>query len=486
MTAQTAIKTPQENPKRTIAILHRIKRTASGEARPTLLRITPDQGGGSGVDLKLETEQNELDFILGRYPVRMRKAGAADTIPDHPEHQLTFSEYDPEKHGIVPDHHKVVRGKKTFILTEVPDVLEGLKESDKVLMPLGGSGDYLAFAASVQAEKVGAVVLRIPPRQIKEERDRLQSVGPLDNFDNLEILPRLHRNNPDYFYPVTIRERDMIQARELFRAREHTQRDRKSCAMRVRQLAIGEIFVKADGLFPQGSIEKQFDEIQGDDGILKLIAKREKELEADLGKVLPRIPVYEKVFGPIEGVGPVIAAGIICAVGDIRLFVRSGGNLRHRAGKLKKFCGVAPENGKLPRKTTGKSLGFNPQVRQALFKFGDQMNKRPGSEWGMRLAENKAHYVKKFPFETLVVKPSEEYAGEYLIDGEVCRKLGTRYEIKVMGEWHRVAGKRKHFKGHLHKMAIWKTLTEFVEHLYDEWTRLEGIIPGQGEAQAAA
>lgn len=463
-----------------IAIIHRIKQSAAGEARPTLVRIAPLEGPIQ--DIKLEDEQAELDFILGRHPLRFREATATDWFKDFPEHQIKVVEYDGEKHTLVPDHHrKQIGNKKTFILSEVPDVFVGLQKDDTVLMPLGGSGDYLAYAMSVQAEKVGAQVLRIQPRHIKGERDALSIVPEGKALTDLEIISGLYERSPELFYPVTVRERDMIQARELFRAREHTQRDRKSCAMRVLQLAIGEIFVSTDGLFPQGSIEKQFDERQASDDILRLIERREKRLENELGTVLARIPVFEKVFGPIEGVGPVIAAGIICAVGDIRLFARSGGNLGYRSGKLKKFCGVAPEAGKLPRKTSGKTLGFNPQVRQALYKFGDQMVKRPGSEWSKRLAANKAHYTKKFPFETLVVKDGE-FAGEHLINGVVCRKKGTTgYEIKVGDGWNRVVGKRKHFKGHLHKMAIWKTLTEFVEHLYDEWSRLEGIIPSAGE-----
>lgn len=469
--------------KRTIAIIHRIKQSAAGEARPTLVRIAPQDGPVQ--EVKLETEENELDFLLGRHPLRYREATSEDKLTDFPEHHLKMEEYKEDQHTLVPIHHIKKIGKKDFVLREVPDVTVGLQAEDTVIMPLGGSGDYLAFAMSVQAEKIGAKVFRIQPRHIKEDRDALSIVPEGKALTDLEIISGLYERAPELFYPVTVRERDMIQARELFRAREHTQRDRKSCAMRVRQLSIGETFVRADGLFPQGSIEKQFDERQANDDILNLIEKRETRLEKELGTVLAKIPVFEKVFGPIEGVGPVIAAGIICAVGNIRLFVRSGGNLGYRSGKLKKFCGVAPEAGKLPRKTSGKSLGFNPQVRQALFKFGDQMVKRPGSVWGIRLAQNKEHYARKFPFETLNVKDGE-HVGAYLIDGEICRKVGTRYEIKVGDEWKKVTGKREHFKGHLHKMAIWKTLTEFVEHLYDEWTRLEGIIPGEGGGEAAA
>ncbi len=447
---------------------------------------------GTVQDIKLEDEQGELDFIMNRFPLRMRKAVATDKFTDFPEHLVKMREFDLEEDSLdlIPDHHVIEVGKtkKTkFILDKVPAEMTGLEEGDTVLMPLGGSGDYLAFAMSVRAEQIGAKVLRIPPRRIKEERGRLVNVTVVGVSDDHDIIKALYDGEPGSFYPVTARQRDMIEARETFRAREHMQQERKSCAMRVRQRGIGETFVRADGLFPQGSIEKRFDELLADDDLLDLITRKEKRLETELAKFLERIPVYNKVFGSIEGVGPVIAAGIICTVGDIRLFVRSGGNLRYRAGKLKKYCGACPgPDGKLLRKTAGKTLPYTPGPRQAIYKFAQQMIKRPGSDWGVRLVANKAYYAAKHPIETLVIKLPAGSTKEYLIDGVTCRKAGTGHELWDGAEWHKVVGKRKHFKGHLHKMAIWKTLTEFVEHLYDEWTRLEGIIPGQGGGEAAA
>jgi hypothetical protein len=64
----------------------------------------------------------------------------------------------------------------------------------------------------------------------------------------------------------------------------------------------------------------------------------------------------------------------------------------------------------------------------------------------------------------------------------------------------KVSGKQKYFNGHLHKMAIWRTLGQFAEWLYWKWRTLEGYparlpkvyppeddveIKKQREAQAA-
>src|SRR4051812_40116536 len=51
---------------RIIGIRHRRKKTAEGEARPTTVAIVND---GKQKCYDLETETDELDFLLGRFPI---------------------------------------------------------------------------------------------------------------------------------------------------------------------------------------------------------------------------------------------------------------------------------------------------------------------------------------------------------------------------------------------------------------------------------
>ena len=37
-----------------------------------------------------------------------------------------------------------------------------------------------------------------------------------------------------------------------------------------------------------------------------------------------------------------------------------------------------------------------------------------------------------------------------------------------------VGGKKRYTDGHIHKMALWRTITKFAEWLYNEWWKLEG------------
>jgi hypothetical protein len=55
---------------RVIGIRHRVKKTAEGEARPTQVVILEN---GEPKTLELETETDELDFVLGRFPTSFRK-----------------------------------------------------------------------------------------------------------------------------------------------------------------------------------------------------------------------------------------------------------------------------------------------------------------------------------------------------------------------------------------------------------------------------
>ncbi len=75
--------------------------------------------------------------------------------------------------------------------------------------------------------------------------------------------------------------------------------------------------------------------------------------------------------------------------------------------------------------------------RQALVQFADQMNYRPSSPWGKRLAAYKKAIRARHP--------------------EVVQENG----------------KRRYTDGHILRMARWRTLTRFVEWMAREWMRID-------------
>ncbi|MCH7883204.1 hypothetical protein IIA95_02210, partial [Patescibacteria group bacterium] len=288
---------------RHIGIRHRVKQTVKGEAHPTQVAIR--KGEKAIRLLNLKTDEDELDFVVGRFPTRWRVAD-----PDE-----DFS-------GIFPRHvrRRKKRGSEEFeIVIPRENSYEGFQKGDIVTMALGGSGDKLAYASSRQAEKIGAEVLRIPPFVLMERRETYGCKKD-DPEEDARILAELVHKNPGLFYSVTIRDRRLILVRETYRARVRAMKARITCQQRLRQRLIGKIFCSEDGLYPEGAIEDLFKAEKANDEELRLHVKKEKALIKELKKALENLDIYTKLFKPIEGCGPVLAAPLISEICDIRRF----------------------------------------------------------------------------------------------------------------------------------------------------------------------
>lgn len=324
-----------------------------------------------------------------------------------------------------PSHHRKEKKKRDSDerIIQIPANYDGLQENDTIVMVLGGSGDRLAYAFSRRGEEIGAKVLRIPPSVLKEKR------GEQSKEDDAKTFAVLAYSSPEFFYQVAPRDRDLIKVSESLRARRDAQKDRIACEQRLRQRFIGRIFLSDSGYYPEGSIEDEYDKMKATDIILRNLVGEEKEREKELRKAVNELNVWHAIFSPIKGCGEVIAAGIIAPIGNIMRFKSDAA--------LKKFAGVhVLEDGRFARKRTGSTANWNPQLHQALYLLGDQFNRHPDSAWGQKLREYKVKFREKHP--------------------EVVEN-----------------GKKKYSNGHIHKMAIWRTLTKFVEWLHKEWTRIE-------------
>jgi|APSaa5957512622_1039677.scaffolds.fasta_scaffold50010_1 transposase len=360
---------------RLIGIRHRIKQTADQKAHPTQMFTISREGTQT---FNLSNEASELDWVLGKLAVKKSK----------------------KKHGLQP--------------------------GDQVAMVLGGSGDNLAYSLSRRAEEIGAEVFRIPPAVLKQHRN-----GG-DKNDDAALLADLLKTNPQEFYKIQPRDRDLIWLRVTLQARIDAMKARIACEQRLRQRVVGQTFCSPEGKFPEGGIEKAFADLKANDVILQALIKEETARDRELLKALQILPVYQQILKPIEGCGPAIASRIIAAVQDVRRFPT--------AAKLKAFCGVhLLTDGRFPRRRHGELANWQPEARQALYLLGEQFNKwRPNSAWGKKFREYKIHFRTVHP------------------------------EIETNDN-----NKKKYTDGHIHKMATWRTLTKFVEFLYKEWWRLE-------------
>ncbi len=392
---------------RTIGIRHRVKKTQDGEAHPTQLCIIGESGVTKTYDL--DTEDHELDFLLGRFPISWK----------------ILPEGEKPSENVLP-HHQLVWGKSF----KVPSVYDGLISGDRVAMTLGGSGDYFAFALSLHGEKIGAEVLRIPPAVLKDRR------GEADKSGDASLLANLLQNEPGIFLSTTPKDRDLIRLQRAYRDLETIRKDRVACEQRIHSRAIGQIFC-AEDLYSAGTLEVEIKKLQASDATLALLKKEETRVAKLVEVTLESFPVWTEVLSQVDGCGVKIAARIIAGIGDVRRF-------RNKA-KFKAFSGVhlvqvgeSKEFG-LARRRAGVQANWSDLVRQGFYLLVDQFVKNEDSEWGQRFRAIKVEFLRRHP------EPMD-----------VPGKKGKSYS-----------------KGHIHRMAIWRTATKFAEWLYREWSRLE-------------
>jgi len=423
---------------RFIGIRHRIKQTAEGEAHPTQVVIID---GGQMQQLELPDDTAELDFVRGEYPIEWRNVESGEDIGRYRPH-----------------HVKLGRGDKP---DKVPAKMVGLQAGDMVAMMLGGSGDRFAAALSRRGDDIGAQVYRIPPAVFKFQR------GELGKDEDAQVMAILLMGQPELFHYTGPRERDVIRVKTLLMARQDAMKARIACEQRLHQRVIGQCFLTEDGFYAEGTVEDAYQAAKANSAILKSLMTEEAQATRELQKVVRSLDVWTKIFEPITGVGEVLAAGLISAIGDVRRFKvepdytgatsederqyrRMQARNKSRA-KLKAFCGVhVMDDGRFPRRRAGQVANWNPDARQALYQIVEQFNRRPDSEWGIRLREIKARLQETHP------------------------------EPEVTPD-----GKKRWTPAHIHRTALWRTATRFVERLYSEWYRLEVEARAETDDEAA-
>jgi transposase len=423
---------------RVIGLYHRLKKTMEDEARPTLVFIKAD---GNEREFALTTETDELDFCLGRYPTAWKSPEQDEDLSAVLSHHRKWRKTKTDEDFLsLPADWLQQDNEQTLVLDKVPSSYDGLQTGDVVAMLLGGSGDYLAYAMSRRGEEIGATIIRIPGYKLKEYRG-----GADADEKDPQRLVELYSAQPKLFHQVTTRDRDFMMLGIFLRLRQEALEARITATHRYRQSFIGQVFCKPNGLYPEGSLEAEFLKSKSGATVLKALETEERRRSAELEQHIETLPVYQNLFAPTEGLGPTIAAALLVAIGDIRRF--------HSVAALKQLCGVGMTlDGKFQRRRRGQVSNFSPDARQALYQFGDQMNRRPDSVWGRKLRHYKMHFR--------VVHPEPV--------------VGT-------------SGKKMYTNAHIHRMATWRTLTKFVEWLYREWNKLEQAqtqMPGNDQQAA--
>lgn len=449
-TSCSAVKVDVKPSGRIIGIAHRVKKKKDGEASPTIISILDMNNGGSVQTFKLETEQEELDFMNGICPVKWRPVDIGEDISATPDYQVIWRSAKDEDVLVESRHksqcrHETKKGKKgapdTVTLVEVAEEIPcefiGVERGDTIAMCLGGSGDYFAFALTRKMGEIGGMVIRVPAHKLKDYRK-----GG-DKKDDSTLIAHMAVDKFDDFYLSQVRDAKIIRLRNAFRDRTDCMKARIACEQRLRQRHIGLIFCSEEGKFPEGDIKKSFEERAANDDVLKNLLLEEARAEKEMERCVEDTEVWQKVFADIKGIGPCIAAKLICSVIDVRRFDKPSKFVKflgaHVRLKDEKTGEALKKELQFPRRRAGMLSNWSPDGRQALWQITDQFNRQGESTyWGKYLLEQKRKFREKHPVEELTE-----------------------------------GGKKRYTKGHIHKMALWRTATRFATRLYKDWSKLE-------------
>ena len=277
------------------------------------------------------------------------------------------------------------------------------------------------------------------------------------DVSELTILASAWQDKSAPFYHCDAADRERITVATTYQVFKEAQLARMGQVARLRQSVIGKIFMGPEGLYEEGVPKLRLLLTKFMDGLYQIFEKKKSKHVAVLEALIAAEATAKreleqavessrnwKLFAPVPGVGPSIAGALIASIGDVRKF--------QTEAKLWAFCGLhtlktdgtkflpgeKPVGGIMARRRSGQLSNWQPKARQALYLLADQFNRRPDSYWGQKLRANKAAYRLKYP---------EAVKNE--------------------------AGKLRYNDGHIHKMALWKTLRQFTRWLYREWTRLE-------------
>lgn len=414
---------------------HRCKAYGEKKASPTQVGVF-DQSGKFIRKYDLPTADSELDWVKGKVPVAYRPAEEGDDLTNFATHHIkweTLGNKETPVH-LIREFEEEIKGKKVVVTkyaAAVPSEYDGLQPGDTVIMIMGGLGKYMASAVCkrVKFEQLDAHVYRINPKTVHDVREQ-NNLTKKEKDHDIFLLAKLFIERRDQFFEFKPADLASIYVREMYNLRKESMEDRMKCEQRIHARAEGKVFCSPEGYFPDGLLANAIKEQKANNTIRQKFLEDEESFYKELGKVVKLHPV-SKLFAEIPGCGPRVTAALIAFIGDINRFPTEQQFLT--------FCGVVSRDGRLPVKTRGQKMNWNPEVRQALFMYHDQVNRHAEWEWGKKFLEIKAEYRQKYP------EPVPNTKGN-----------GRGY-------------KENYTDGHIHKMARWKFLNRFCAWLYKEW-----------------
>lgn len=192
-----------------------------------------------------------------------------------------------------------------------------------------------------------------------------------------------------------------------------------------------------------------------------------KKLEEHIKKVITKLvkvePIYDTWLQHVEGLGPVLSAGLITRIGNVHRF--------ESVSAIWAYAGMHVVDGKAPRRRKGHKANWDGELRELVaFKIPAQFVKRTHT-FGRKLYD---HYVAFY---------------EQTHDAKCPTWSHPEAKVNKMGTKATLNGKGCSRRGHIYKMTTRKVGKRFLACLWAAWRKLEGLpvsepyaanIPGHG------
>ncbi len=507
---------------RTVSLKHRTKKTAKGEARPTLVGLALTQTADTGT-IELEDSLAELDYVHGKFPVSWRTVVIGENLSEVQPHHIRFrkpSENESLESALAvwPRESLQIeakgRGTKrtetlTGIPTEVPKDFTGLQPNDTIVSMFGGSGSSLMIAVLNKAHEIGAQVLLVSPHNVKAFRDSEHR----EKGDDHTLLLELWHKSPELFHEIHPSDVQTWEVMARWDFVEEAMRQRLRLIQRATKRAEHEVFARNEYL--GSKLAQEILTAKMANNTVADVLAEEKECQQALEEAIENDPLYQGLFGDVRGCGPRFYGKVLSAVRDIRRFPRSA------PGAFLLYSGFAivKHNGKPTIQRFRLGVENNnpgtPEIKQAVWLLVSmQFVYQKDSPWGVRLREIRDEMTAKRP-NALLICDSEIPLGkgkytydeakreclvnfgrgrEQLFIGDIVGKTDAKV-LKVESEtitlpngenqWsvsnrlHTVKlddgrtiyriGTNKWTKAHIWKNAQWRAGTEFLLWLHKRW-----------------
>jgi len=198
----------------------------------------------------------------------------------------------------------------------------------------------------------------------------------------------------------------------------------------------------------------------------------EVAIKKEIATLLKDVPIWTKFLRKAKGVGPCLAGSLIAGIVDISRF--------NHVSSLQKYCGMDVVDGEAPRRVRGEKITWNPFLRTACFKLGESFTKQNPDKCQYRRLydERKPFYRKQHPEWEFCYKCGAKLLSQ---DGlpDKCSKKGCSGNHG--GIPHPTRKKKdggviyQYTKDHIHRMTMRWVVKLFIQHLWVEWRKLEGL-----------